>query len=63
MLLDKEYLSKIKECIQETVDFNKDANPNTLWEITKGSIRNTTIKYAAHRKLLLKMKKKAYLSK
>ena len=35
LLLENEYQTKIKECIQETLNFNKDANPNTLWEIQK----------------------------
>ena len=31
-------------------EVNKNANPNTLWEILKGSIRNESIKYASYKK-------------
>ena len=29
---------------------NKEANPNTLWELVKDTIRNETIKYASKKK-------------
>ena len=47
LLLDKEYQVIIKRSIQEIVSFNKEANPNILWEIIKGRIRDETIKYAS----------------
>ena len=31
-------------------EVNKNANPNTLWEIIKGSNRNESIKYASYKK-------------
>ena len=33
-----------------TININADANPKTLWELIKGSVRNETIKYAARKK-------------
>jgi len=39
ILLDIEYQSKIKQCIEETLSINNNANPNTKWEINKGAIR------------------------
>ena len=60
--MEKEYQSKIKECIKDTIELNEQANPNTLWEVVKGSVRNTTIKYATHRKLLLKSDEKRLLN-
>ena len=47
LVLQPEYQDKIRNAIKETVDINKNANPNTLWEIIKGGIRNETIKYAS----------------
>ena len=38
-----EYQQTIKESIKEIATINKDANPNTLWEIIKGTVRNETI--------------------
>ena len=50
LLLDEEYKEKIKHSINEITTINKDANPNTLWELIKGTIRNETIKYATFKK-------------
>ena len=50
LVLQPEYQDKIRNSIKETVDINKNANPNTLWEIIKGGIRNETIKYASFKK-------------
>ena len=50
LVLQPEYQDKIRNAIKETVDINKNANPNTLWEIIKGGIRNETIKYASFKK-------------
>jgi len=50
LLLDTVYKNKIKTSIQEIVSFNEQANPNVLWEIIKGRIRDETIKYASLKK-------------
>ena len=50
LLLDSKYQQRIKENINDIANINKDANPNTLWEIIKGTIRNETIKYATAKK-------------
>ena len=46
-LLEQEYQSCIRASISEIANINREANPNTLWEIIKGSIRDETIKYAS----------------
>ena len=50
LVLQPEYQDKIRNAIKETVDINKNANPNTLWEIINGGTRNETIKYASFKK-------------
>ena len=50
LILQPEYQNKIRDTIKETANINKTANPNTLWEIIKGSIRNEAIKYASYKK-------------
>ena len=51
MLLDKEYQDIRQKCILTEISLlNRDANPNTLWEIVIGTIRNETIKFATHTK-------------
>ena len=50
LVIQPEYQDKIRNAIKETVDINKNANPDTLWEIIKGGIRNETIKYASFKK-------------
>ena len=47
ILLNPEYQNKIRNSITEIVQFNAEANPNTLWELMKGRIRDETIKYSA----------------
>ena len=49
ILFDKEYQQQIQNCIVETLNINKDANPNTLWEVIKGNIRNETILYTTNK--------------
>ena len=49
LLLEKDHKDKIKTIIRDTAEINKTVNPNTLWEIIKGSKRNETIKYAAYK--------------
>ena len=39
-----------RRAIRETVKNNSTANPNILWEVIKGAIRNTTIQYATKNK-------------
>ena len=46
LLLDNEYQEQIKKNINEIVAFNTEANPNTLWELIKETVRNETIKFA-----------------
>ena len=50
LLLNPDYQEIIRGSINETTTINADANPNTLWELIKGTIRNETIKYAAKKK-------------
>ena len=45
ILFDKEYQRKVRSSINDTVHINKDANPNTLWEVIKGNIRNETMSF------------------
>ena len=40
----------MKNTIRETATNNSDANPNVLWELIEGAIRNTTIQYASKMK-------------
>ena len=49
-ILVNEYQEGIRKSITETTTFNENANPNTLWELIKGSIRNVTIKYGTKKK-------------
>ena len=58
LLLDTSYQTIIKRSISETALINIDSNPNTLWEIIKGNIRNETIRYATIKNVkILKGKK------
>lgn len=50
LLLDDKYQTGIKRAINDIVQINQGANPNTLWELIKGSIRNETIKYSSIKK-------------
>jgi exonuclease III len=52
ILLHDEYQEKIRKNILDTVDFNQDTNPRILWELIKGSIRDTSIKYSVKHKRL-----------
>ena len=49
-ILHTEYQEAVRKVIQDTAELNQSANPNTLWEIIKGAIRNESIQYAAHKK-------------
>ena len=50
VLLEHEYQNQIRQDIETIGTLNKDSNPNTLWELIKGSIRNVTIKYTCAKK-------------
>ena len=50
LLLESDYQNKIRKSIDEIAEINKEANPCTLWEIIKGTIRNETIKYSTNKK-------------
>ena len=50
LLLDNDYQETVKQSIAEIADINKETNPNTKWELIKGTIRNETIKYATYKK-------------
>ncbi len=52
LLLQNEFKQNIKDTIQETATNNNGCNPNTMWELIKGSVRNEAIKYSC------KLKKK-----
>ena len=48
--LDQQYQSAIKRAIKDITDINVNSNPNTMWEILKGEIRNQTIRYTTHKR-------------
>ena len=50
VILEQEYQNKIKQSIEEVATINRDTNPNTLWQVIKGTIRNESIKYTATKK-------------
>ena len=58
LLLENDFKETIKKHISETVDINKNANPNTLWELIKGTIRNETIRYASTKNKIQNKKEK-----
>ena len=62
ILLDCDYQDKIKTAIQEVTTINRDANPNTTWELIKGTIRNETIKYTSRKAKLEKEKESKLIS-
>ena len=47
VILELEYQDKIKKAIADIVEINKEANPMTLWQIIKGTIRNESIQYTS----------------
>ena len=49
-ILENNYQECIRKSITEIVSHNFSANPNTLWELIKGTVRNETIKYGTIRK-------------
>ena len=50
LVLQSEYQKQIKNTIIETATNNVYENQSVLWEVIKGSIRNTTIQYASKMK-------------
>jgi len=63
-LNDIDYINEIKVAINETIDINKNCNPNTNWELINGSIRNTSIIYASRaKKNKRKSENKKYINK
>ena len=50
LLLQDNYQEKIRNAIRETAEINSSANPNALWEVIKGTIRNESIQYATRNK-------------
>ena len=48
--LETDYQQKIKEAIRDVTNINQDANPGTLVELIKGTIRNTSIKYSSEKR-------------
>ena len=62
LLLENDYQIAIRKGILDTVEINKEANPNTLWEIIKGSIRNETIKFSTVKKKKQNIEEQKYLT-
>ncbi len=50
LLLDTDYQNTIRNSLKTVTDFNKECNPNVLWELIKGSIRNESIKFSSLKK-------------
>ena len=50
LLMDTEYKIMVKQTIDTTLEDNKGANPNTMWDIIKTSIRGATINFASNKK-------------
>ena len=48
--LETKYHENIRKSLTKISTYNVNANPNTLWELIKGTIRNETIKYGTLRK-------------
>ena len=51
ILLENDYQETVREAIREITNINKDANPNTLWELIKGTIRNKSMKYSSEKRI------------
>ena len=61
LLLDDDYKVKVRRSISEIAAINVEANPSTLWEVIKGTVRNETIKYASFKKRLNQENEKQYI--
>ena len=62
LILDKDYQTAIRKGILDIANINKEANPNTLWELIKNQIRNETIKHASAKKKNTKIQKQYLLN-
>lgn len=49
LLLDNEYKNRIQRKIREIVSLNESANPNTKWELIKGTVRSESITFSAQK--------------
>ena len=47
--LNEDYQEIIRNSISEMAEIIKEGNPNTKWELIKGTVRNETIKYATYK--------------
>lgn len=63
IIKDQEYKIQIQNAISEILETNNNCNPNTIWELIKGSIRNTSIKYSTNIKKKQDQKEKELTSK
>ena len=50
LVLNEDNQVIIKNSIAKIAEINKGANPNTKWELIKGTVRNETINYAKYEK-------------
>ena len=46
-LKDLDYVKLMKETITDTINMNKNANPNLLWDVVKMTVRGESIKYGS----------------
>ena len=47
ILADDEFKTMARNSMTEIIAINSDSNPNTLWELIKGAVRNAAIKYSS----------------
>ena len=52
LLLDKDYVQKIKTIIKDSYELctSQNTNPNLIWELVKSDIRGESIKYSSFKK-------------
>ena len=41
---------QLRNAIEEVIEINNVCNPNTLWELIKGTVHNETIKYTTQKR-------------
>ncbi len=58
LLHDTEYVNMIKNTIRETVEMNREANHQLLWDVVKDQVRGDTIRYSSVKKKLSSQKQK-----
>ena len=61
ILLDNEFKTTVLNAITEIVNINNDCNPNTLWELIKGTVRNVAIKYSSKKQKAKKIEEASIL--